>query len=230
MIPSQLSELRKLVSARKADIKAIYARGGTVAVSDLQRVQEAGKVLAELERQWLEEQHGTGCVKAGRCRETGTTVQLYAPGTQDMDDAGNDSDGPGWFVVCRDHDSCVTVGYRKMGEYLVSHPTEFCDDCRELVGGTAEQTPNAREHHVSPGQELALRLMLQAERDGVLAYRGGRLTERRAMPTHASVYHFLEVQMNVAGTLLRAGYARVVEGDVIELTALGRKLAAKGEP
>jgi hypothetical protein len=213
--PKELVALRKLVTHNRVVLQAARAHGLPIPTVKVEWLRKASAALAEAESRWLEAEHGTGCVKAGKCRETGTTVQLYAPGTQDLDEAGEGSDEPGWFVVCCEHDSCVTVGYRKMGEYLVSHPTEFCDDCRELVGGTAE---------------LALRLMLQAERDGVLAYRGGRLTERRAMPTHASVYHFLEVQMNVAGTLLRAGYARVVEGDVIELTALGRKLAAKGAP
>ena len=140
--PTQLIEMRRLVAARKAAIKAILQRGGTVAAADRQRVEGVAKILAGVERQWLEAQHGTGCVKAGKCRETGTTVQLYSPGTQDSDPSllksGEESEGPGWLVVCREHGSCVTVESRKMGEYLVSHPTEFCDDCRELIEAKGE--------------------------------------------------------------------------------------------
>ena len=80
----------------------------------------------------LEEEHGVGCVAARRSRTTGTIGQLYRPDTQCED--------PGWFVVCREHATTINVETRSMGDHCVSHPEEFCDDCREALAKKEEMS------------------------------------------------------------------------------------------
>mgnify|MGYP001558054312 CR=1 FL=1 len=116
------SALQTIALRQLRDQARARVRAGQATPALRESLRRADALLLEL-------QHGDGCVAASKSRVTGTVVQLYRPGTQN-----DESEERGWFVVCKDHGSCVIVGTRKMGASCVAHPEEFCDDCREALG------------------------------------------------------------------------------------------------
>lgn len=78
-----------------------------------------------------------GCKALRICRSTGTLVGLY-----EAEPANLDTDDGAWATVCETHGSIVMHRTRTTAESHLSHPEEWCDECREP--GEEENYENVR--------------------------------------------------------------------------------------
>lgn len=69
-----------------------------------------------------------GCVLLAYSRRTGALRGVYRSA-----DAELDEDSGKWHVVCETHSTCVGVDTRAQAE--ASDTNDFCDECRDRVGG-----------------------------------------------------------------------------------------------
>lgn len=63
-------------------------------------------------------------------RRTGTVVSLF---DTNNDDGQLDPDGGRWVTVCNDHGTVCNHETRKLAEWFLSYPDEWCDECRDLT-------------------------------------------------------------------------------------------------
>ena len=61
-------------------------------------------------------------------RRTGTTVGLY-----NSDEAGLDSDGGAWTLVCEEHSNTLAVATLAVARDLMPVPDEWCEACGNLL-------------------------------------------------------------------------------------------------
>jgi hypothetical protein len=58
-------------------------------------------------------------------RQTGTLVSIYL-----ADEAGIDTDGVKYAVVCEEHGAILAVSNLKLARYDMASPMDWCEDCR----------------------------------------------------------------------------------------------------
>ncbi len=72
-------------------------------------------------------EHGlAGCVQKTRSRKTGTMVGVY-----NAEQAGLDTEGGPWAVICEEHDSVVNFPSITTARSWAPTPHEFCDECQK---------------------------------------------------------------------------------------------------
>ena len=74
-----------------------------------------------------------GCRAHGTNRETGTKTSAL-----DAAEGGFDTDGGRWVVICDTHGTCINVDSLRDALFCRAHPTNFCDDCRELASNKVD--------------------------------------------------------------------------------------------
>lgn len=82
-----------------------------------------------------------GIVESKVRRATGTRCSVYR-----AEEAGFDTFGGDYAIVCEEHGSIVNVETRKRAEHHAVRPDGFCEDCVEIVREReAASEPEARE-------------------------------------------------------------------------------------